>query len=65
MLHALGQKKPKLKEEIMTLAERLRQEGHKERNEQLARLMLAKKYDLASIMELTGMTESEIKQLLR
>jgi len=72
---ALAQKKPQPEGRMMTIAERLRQEGmregmkegreiaRKEHNEQLARLMLSKKYDLASIMELTGMTESELKKL--
>ncbi|WP_208718149.1 Rpn family recombination-promoting nuclease/putative transposase [Pantoea cypripedii] len=72
---ALAQKKPQLEGRMMTIAERLREEGmkeglkegreiaRKEHNEQLARLMISKKYDLASIMELTGMTESELKKL--
>lgn len=40
-----------------------REEGAAQRNDEIAKAMLAKKYDIAIICELTGLSAEEIKAL--
>jgi recombination-promoting nuclease RpnB len=40
-----------------------RQEGRQELAQEMARRMLAKQLDLATIIELTGLSEGELQQL--
>ncbi len=75
LVEILMQTKPQLKEQIMTVEQQWRQEsrlegrqegrleGRQELAQEMARRMLAKQLDLATIIELTGLSEGELQQL--
>lgn len=67
LVQTLIQHTPQNEELLMTIAQRLRQEGHKEGREELrleiARKMLAKGLDLLLVKDIAGLTENDLKRL--
>lgn len=70
-LRNLGDNTPRYREELMTIAEQLelkgrrigRQEGRGERDNEIARSMLAMGLDRATVTQLTGLSDSELDAL--
>ncbi len=54
-----------LEKEIRKIKKEGRQEGWQERNASLAIAMLRKGFDMATIMELTGLSEERLRELSR
>ena len=55
-----NERSPKHKESLMTIAERLRQEGEQSKALHIAKIMLESGVPLADIMRFTGVSEEEL-----
>lgn len=56
----VAERSPKHKESLMTIAERLRQEGEQSKALHIAKIMLESGVPLADIMRFTGLSEEEL-----
>ncbi|WP_223346275.1 Rpn family recombination-promoting nuclease/putative transposase, partial [Escherichia coli] len=56
----VAERSPKHKESLMTIAERLRQEGEQSKALHIAKIMLESGVPLADIMRFTGVSEEEL-----
>lgn len=63
LLYGLAQRVPQHGEELMTLAEKLRNDGRQSALIDVAKAMLQRGFELQAIMEMTGLSQEELKQL--
>lgn len=59
-IDGVAERSPKHKESLMTIAERLRQEGEQSKALHIAKIMLESGVPLADIMRFTGVSEEEL-----
>lgn len=59
-IDGVAEHSPKHKESLMTIAERLRQEGEQSKALHIAKIMLESGVPLADIMRFTGVSEEEL-----
>ncbi|HCR5916726.1 TPA: transposase [Shigella flexneri] len=59
-IDGVAERSPKHKESLMTIAERLRQEGEQSKALHIAKIMLESGVPLADIMRFTGLSEEEL-----
>ena len=63
LLYELAQRVPQHGEKLMTIAEQLREEGKHIALLDVAKAMLKRGFEIEAIMEMTGLSQDELRQL--